>query len=238
MKYIITGASSGIGRRCAERLLQKGNDCLLIARSYPKLQEIKNIFPKAIILSIDLSDIGSIEKCIYEQREFFPFDGLIHCAGISPLKRVDENDKETVRLAYETNVFSFIELMRLFVQDGVCNKNASVVVMSSVVAHRGSNRQSIYSGTKSALEGTVRCMAKELIGKSIRVNSIVSGIVDTEMLNKLRIESPNLDDKIKDHHPLGVIPVDLVCDIIEYLLSESSSHVTGASFPIDSGYLL
>ncbi len=238
MRYIITGASSGIGKRCAERLLREGNECLLLARSQEKLQAIKNVYPKASIHPIDLSKLELIESLFVNQKYLFPFDGLIHCAGIAPLKRVDENDIATLRLAYETNVFSFIELMRCFVKDGVCNDGSSVVVVSSVVAHRGSNRQTIYSGTKAALEGSVRCMARELIDRRIRVNSVVSGTVETEMLQKLRVESSNLDEKIKQHSPLGIIPIDDVCEAIEYLLSESSSHITGVSLPIDAGYLL
>jgi len=210
----------------------------LLARSEKKLNEIKDKYNNAIIKPVDLSNLESIEGIIKETKELFPFDGLIHCAGVAPLKRTDENDSETLRNAYATNVFSFIELMRLFVQEGVCNDGASVVVMSSVVAHRGSNRQAIYSGTKAALEGTARCMARELIGRKIRVNSVVSGTVETEMLQKLRTESPTLDEKIKQHSPLGIVPIDKVCEVIEYLLSDSASHITGASMPIDAGYLL
>ena len=239
LKYIITGASSGIGKRCAERLLEKGNECLLLARSENKLQEIKNGFSeKATIRSIDLSKIELIEELFDEVKEMFPFDGMVHCAGIAPLKRVDENDIVTLRQTYEINVFSFVELMRCFVKEGVCNDGASVVVMSSVAAHRGSNRQVIYSGSKAALEGSVRCMARELIGRKIRVNSVVSGAVETELLQQLRLESANLDERMKRYYPLGIIPIEKVCAMIEYLLSDTASHITGNSLPIDAGYLL
>lgn len=238
MKYIITGASSGIGKQCAERLLDKRNECLLLARRADKLHEIGNRYKNAKLRPIDLSDLEQIESIFVENKSMFPFDGMIHCAGIAPLKRTDENDIATLRKAYETNIFSFVELMRCFVQEGICCDGASVVVMSSVVAHRGSNRQAIYSGTKAALEGTVRCMARELIERKIRVNSVISGTVETEMLQSLRKNSPKLDEKIKQHHPLGIVPVDEVCKVIEYLLSESASHITGASLPVDSGYLL
>lgn len=238
MRYIITGASSGIGKRCAERLLEKGNQCVLIARSKEKLDEICKRYDKAYAIIADLSDISAIEAIFKNVSNLFPFNGLIHCAGVAPLNRTDENHIEVVRNAYNTNVFSFIELMRLFVGTGVCEDGASVVIMSSVVAQRGSNRQAIYSGTKAALDATARCMAKELVNRKIRVNTITSGTVETEMLQKLRMESPNLDEKIKIHSPLGIVPVDEVCDMIEYLLSDKSSHVTGASMPLDSGYLL
>ena len=238
MRYIITGASSGIGKRCAERLLENGNQCVLIARSKDKLEEICERYDKAYAVVADLSDLSAIEGIFEEIRGLLPLNGLIHCAGIAPLKRTDENYLEVVRNAYTTNVFSFIELMRLFVGTGVCEEGASVVIMSSVIAQRGSNRQSIYSGTKAALDATARCMAKELINRKIRVNTITSGTVETEMLQKLRMESPNLDEKIKQHSPLGIVPVDEVCNMIEYLLSDKSLHITGASMPLDAGYLL
>ena len=238
MKYIITGASSGIGKRCAERLLEKGNECLLLARSEGILKEFNSRYSGAFYKVIDLNELETIESVFTENQELFPFDGLIHCAGIAPLKRIEENEIDTIIQAYTVNVFSFIELMRTFVQNGVCRDEASVVVMSSVVAHRGSNRQAIYSGSKAALEGTVRCLARELIGRRIRVNSVVSGAVETEMLQRLRIESLNLDEKLKTHYPLGVVPIDDICEIIEFLLSDKSKHITGASVPVDSGYLL
>jgi NAD(P)-dependent dehydrogenase (short-subunit alcohol dehydrogenase family) len=238
MRYIVTGASSGIGKRCAERLLSSGNECVLVARSEDKLKKIKEKYPQTYIVVSDLLKPGTIEKIFSELKVLFPFDGLVHCAGIAPLKRTDENDINTVRDTYATNVFSFLEMMRFFVQDGACRDGGSVVAMSSVVAHRGSNRQSIYSGTKAALEATVRCMAKELIYRKIRVNTVVSGTVETEMLCKLRCESPNLNVKIEQHSPLGIVPVEEVCEIIEFLLSDNASHITGVSMPIDSGYLL
>ena len=238
MRYIITGASSGIGKRCAERLLEQGNECLLLARSKDILDEMSYKYEFAKSYAVDLTDIERIEDIFKINSSMFPFDGMIHCAGIAPLKRTDENDFFTLRTTYETNVFSFIELMRCMTQTGVCSNGGAVVAMSSVTAHRGSNRQSIYSGTKAALEGTIRCMAKELIDRRIRVNAVVSGTVETEMLKRLRDESPNLDEKIMRHSPLGIVPVDDVCEIIEFLLSDKALHITGASVPVDSGFFL
>ena len=238
MRYLITGASSGIGKHCAERLLRKGNECLLLARSGDKLSEIKEFYEHAHVEHVDLTDLNAVESVFDRNCQIFPFDGLIHCAGVAPLKRTDENDIDTVKNAYTVNVFSFIELMRCFVQEGVCKDGSSVVAMSSVVAHRGSNRQAVYAGTKAALEATIRCMAKELLPRRIRINAVVSATVDTAMLQKLRTESPDLDEKIKQHSPLGIVPIDEVCDVIEYLLSDSSNHLTGASVPIDAGFFL
>lgn len=239
--YVITGASSGIGKACVKRLLQAGNRCAIIARNEAALCSIAHEYGKAaLVIAEDLAAMQSAEG-IFEKLKavgFLPLDGIVHCAGIAPLKRIDENDCQIVQQAYAVNLFSFLELMRLFVQEGNCIDGASVVSMSSVVAQRGSNRQSIYAGTKAALDATSRSMAKELLGRGIRVNTLVSGAVGTELLQELQHNSPGLEERMKNDYPLGIIPVEKICDLIEFLLSDQASHITGASIPIDSGYLL
>ena len=240
MKYLITGASSGIGKRCSQRLLEAGNTCILISRRIKSIEEYAGGMKNAVPIYCDLADLRSIEGMISKLNDdgMFPVDGIVHCAGIAPLKRVEENDIETVMQTYQVNLFSFIELMRLLVKTDGLNEGSSVICMSSVVAERGSNRQTIYSGTKAALNATARCLSLELLSKKIRVNTVEAATVETEMLEKLREESDNLDEKIKAHSPLGVIPADRVCDMIEFLLSDCSSYITGAALPVDAGYFL
>lgn len=70
------------------------------------------------------------------------------------------------------------------------------------------------------------------------MNTIVSGAIRTEMLEKLKEESPGLEERLKKYYPLAVIPVNEICDIVESLLSHKSMMLTGKSIPVDSGYLL
>lgn len=239
MRIIVTGASSGIGKACSERLLNKGHECVLVARSEDKLRHLFKDYNESVrVIHADFQDIYTVKKIFDQTIDLYPFDALVHCAGIAPLRSITENTVDIVQETFSVNVFSFIELMRLFSENGVCKNGASVVAMSSVVAHRGSNRQSIYSATKAALEALSRCMSRELLERSIRVNTIVSTVVETEMLQKLREQSAGLDEKIRHHSPLGIVPVQKICDLVEFLLSESATQITGSSIPIDSGYLL
>lgn len=239
--YLITGASSGIGQVIAEELLKKGNRCALTARNSEALSRLETAYPEmAAACPCDLRETGTAAGIFaaLRKKDFLPLDGFVHCAGIAPLMRVDEADMELVQETYAVNLFSFLEIMKWFVGDGNCRDGAAVVAISSVAAYRGSNRQSVYAGTKAALDAAVRCMAKELLSRRIRVNTVLSGGVETSMLRELRQKSSGLDEKLKINQPLGVIPPLEICRAVEYLLSDDAAHITGASMPVDAGFLL
>lgn len=239
MKYIITGASSGIGKQCVERLLSQGNICVMVVRNKNYLKDIVIKYPQlAKVISADISSPDNIKEIFDKVEDLYPFDGLVHCTGIATLKKMGENTVDIVRNTYATNVFSFIELMRLFVGKGVCKDGASVIIISSVIAQRSSKGQSVYLGTKAALDAIARCMARELVGRNIRVNTVISCTVKAEVLQQLREESFNLNGKIKLYSNLDIVPIEEVCGIIEYLLSDKSAHITGTSMPLDTGCLL
>ena len=112
-RYIVTGASSGIGKACVKRLLEKGNQVILIARNEKAMQITANGNENALVLKADLSKCGCGESVIekLENSKLLPIDGLIHCAGIAPLKKVEENTRDVVCETFETNVFSFIDII-------------------------------------------------------------------------------------------------------------------------------
>lgn len=108
--------------------------------------------------------------------------------------------------------------------------------MSSVTADKGSNRQSVYAATKAAIQELCKYYNENYAG--VRFNAIVSGAVETELLEQLKIESPGLEERMKTYYPLGIISMDKICDLIDFLLSDDSMFFAGTAFPIDSGYLL
>lgn len=237
-KYIVTGASSGIGKECTRMLLNQGNQVIMVARTKPSFSNIRKN-KESIFIDSDFSIPGSGELLIdyLGNNNLLPINGLIHCAGIAPLLKISENLPDKVKRGYEVNLFSFMEIMNALEWGGL-EQLASIVVMSSVVSVRGSNRQSLYAGTKAALEETVRYYSGKLSSYGIRVNAIVSGAVQTEMLQKLEEESLGLEKRMKNYYPLGVIGVNEICNLIGFFLSEKSYLFNGKSIPVDSGYLL
>ena len=101
--YLITGATSGIGKVCALKLLELGNKCIVVGRNQLKLNNIQLAYSdRAIPISADLSEYDSIINLVEQIKNDIKLDGFIHCAGIAPLKRIEENDPKTVLQTYST----------------------------------------------------------------------------------------------------------------------------------------
>lgn len=98
-RYIITGASSGVGKVCTKRLLKQGNQVIIVARNTAAIDELaKDYLENALIKECDLSIPGNAQKLIEELREgsLLPIDGMVYCAGIAPLMKIEENTCDEV----------------------------------------------------------------------------------------------------------------------------------------------
>lgn len=232
--YLITGGSSGIGLQTAKALTEKGA-CVVIVGSNPaKLDSALRELPEGNHgICFDLKNLGQIERIFTECANLgIVFDGMVHCAGISPLMLVRENDLQTMLDTFSVNYFSFVELVKYFQRETVSAPTASIVAISSIAASQPTNRQSVYASSKAALEETVRCLAKELMLRHIRINALALGAVRTEMYNKLEKENPSLGNR----YPLGAIALPAVSDAILYLLSEKAGYMTGTIIKMDAGH--
>lgn len=235
---LITGSTGGIGRATASFLDEKKYRTILLGRNEEKLKTIASELNNSSYIVNDLENLQGIGDVFNELKDKqIVLDGLVHCAGISPLMKVEENDIDTMVKTFAINCFSFVELMKFFQKDGAYNEGASVVAVSSVVAGCASYRQAIYGGSKAALEEIVRCLTKELVEKNIRVNCIAPGVVDTEMFKKLCEKSEKLRERTFAKCPLGLIPTENIAEYIEMLLSDKSKYTTGSVFTVDAGFL-
>lgn len=240
---LITGATSGIGKATAEYLSGIGYRCILVARreeimlkmiEYLSTDSVKHLYYKC-----DLNNLPSIEGLFdYINKHALKLDGFVHCAGVAPLLKVEDNNIDVMLKTFTINYFSFIEIMKYFLNPCNSNDGSSIIAISSVVAERGSYRQCIYGSSKAALNNSIKHIAKEVINRKIRVNSIMPGAVDTDMYRMLCTQSENLEDKIKILYPLGIIEVSNICKYISYLLSDDARFITGTTIAIDSGFLI
>ena len=234
---LITGATSGIGKSLTERLAKSAvYNPVIVARNERKLKSIAEMYTLDYI-KYDFTDINNISSIYAQLKEReIALEGLVHCAGISPLMLVKDNDPLKMIETFNVNFFSFVELVKGFVNYHSNQRPKSIVAISSVVARVASYRQSIYGASKAALEEATRCMAKELMQQGIRVNTIAPGVVNIEMLLSLQKKSDGLKNKLEKLYPLGIAESEYFSKMIEYLLSEDSKYITGRCIDMDSGF--
>ena len=238
---IITGASSGIGRQCAIIFSQLGANVILIARNKERLKDTFNklekgnhlIIPQEITEYIELEEV--IDNTIHKVGKI---SGFVHSAGIEmtlPLRNMQSSYYEEI---FSVNVIAGFELARIISKKKYINKDgASFVFISSVMGILGQAGKVGYCSSKGALISGARAMAMELEKKNIRVNCILSGVVETEMTNKMVENLPEESKKsIIDMHPLGLGKPEDIANACTFLLSDASRWITGTNLIVGGEY--
>lgn len=239
--YLILGGTSGIGYSIAQKLVELGHRVVIIGKKEDKLiNAINRLNTKnSLGYSYDLENINEIYK-IFEfcKQEEIILDGMIYCAGISPLCLIKDNKPDLMEKVFDINVFSFLEAVKYF-QDKKYSKDGSkIIAISSITAKGAGYRQTLYGASKAALVAAVKLMAKELLNRNIYINAISPGVTNTEMFEELQKNSKNLKEKIESVQPLGIISPEQISEFVIFLLSESVECLTGGEIIVDGGAML
>ena len=238
---IVTGASSGIGRQCAIIFSQLGANVILIARNKERLKDIFNKLKKGnhLIVYQDITEYNKLEEVVNTAMgKIGKISGFVHSAGIEmtlPLRNMQPSYYEKM---FSVNVIAGFELAKIISKKKYLDKNgASFVFVSSVMGILGQAGKVGYCSSKGALISGTKAMALELAKKNIRVNCVLPGIVETEMLNKMFENLPEESKKsIVEMHPLGLGKPSDITYACAYLLSDTARWITGTNFIIDGGY--
>jgi len=235
---LVTGASSGIGRAIAIVCSQQGAKMVITGRNVERLNETLSLLTSDGHMAI-VADITN-ETDLNQLVERVPkLDGFVSNAGIAQPLLLQFTEKENVDSVLNTNAISVIHLTRLLLQNKKLNKGASLVFTSSIngniCAYIGS---SIYAASKAMLTGFMKATALELAPKSIRVNCVQPGMIETDLLKNSLISNEELEkDKLK--YPLKRYgkPEEVAYTVV-YLLSDATQWMTGSSIVLDGGYTL
>lgn len=233
---LVTGASSGIGAAVSQYLSEQGYGVVLVARNKSKMEQIAAAFSgNRHIISYDLTDLENIEQIFIQCKEKgIKLDGMVHCAGISNDIPIRANDVEVMKDVTTINYYSFVELCKYFIKKKYSQDGASVVALSSSAAELCSKGMCTYSASKAALNATVKVLSKESLKRRQRVNAIMPNFVDTPMAQNVNNTFGNLERKIAAQ-PLGIIEPVQIAYLVEFLLSDKSSYITGACIPVSGG---
>lgn len=238
-RFVVTGASSGMGRQIAMELAEAGAMVLAVARRKERLVELAEKYPGKIVPSI--LDVCDAEKLSDTIRAFVAehgkLHGAVHAAGIfanTPLRAYDET---AARKVMDVSFWSGVRLMQIVNKKKYSEEGCSSVLFSSVAAAIGEKSNFAYSAAKIALQAAVRSLAKEIYTRKNRINTVSPGWVHTEM-TKHEEEQSLVPPKFLDWHLLGTGEPDDVSGMVLFLLSERARWITGEDFVIDGGYLL
>ena len=223
----ITGASRGIGLATAKKFASNGWG---VAGFYNRNEgpKLDNVNWYQLEISSYQSVKGSFQKAF---KDFGRIDCLVNCAGIfgyTDLAGYDEELIDKVISVNEKGTYLCIKEILGKMSEG------SIVNLSSTAAQVGSS-DPVYAGTKSAILGFTKSMAKALAPK-IRVNCIAPGAADTDMMKNYK---PERVAQLKEMTLLKRLaePED-IANAIYFLASSESKHITGACLDVNGGYVL
>jgi len=236
-RFVVTGATSGIGKKVTLDLVEHGAQVLAIGRRKERLDALKDNFPGNIFTAvIDVNDFSTLKIELEKFGEKGKIDGSVHAAGINkftPLRAFNWKDAENI---IKTSLYAGIELIRILSSQKLSAIKSSHVIIASVAGIKGEVGFTAYSAAKSAVIGAARSMAVELAIKDIRVNTITPGWLPTEMTDAIEARYPGKLETIKLLHPLGIGSVEDISNLLMFLLSDESKWITGSNIVIDGGY--
>ena len=235
---LITGASSGIGRAIAVTL-SKSYPLILGGRNVERLEETRTMCTnseKHIFWNFDLDDVENIHDNLttFIKDNNLKVGGFVHSAGIALLTTLIGADLQEIRKVMDINFFAAVEVLKVLVTKKINGKSlTNVILMSSLTAFRSGRGEAFYAVSKSALNTFVRVTADEL-APNVRINTINPGITRTPMIDNLLKDKVHLENYQKKYL-LGIVEVEDIANMAEFLMSEKSRRITGQHFVIDGG---
>ncbi len=241
-KVLITGAASGIGRATAIRFAQEGYDVCVNDIQADKLSKLLSVLATGNHLLFKGSyalkeDIANGEKIIKES--WGSLDVLVNCAGVSEKTDPIEMEPERWRKVFDIMVNGCVMISRLAAQ--FMHKGGRMIHVSSIHAFRAEHSSSSYAMAKSAINQYCRSMAVELAGRSILVNAIAPGFVDTPMSvvdGESELEGEWFKNNYIDSHHLPLrraAAPDEIAGVAFFLAGKDASYITGQVITVDGG---
>ena len=224
---LITGGSRGIGLACAQRFFAQGDRVAVTYNSSPPPEGF-------FAVKCDVTDLDSVDAAFKAvEAEFGAVEVLVSNAGITKdglLLRMSEADFSAV---VDANLTAAYRVAKRATQGMLRARAGRIIFMSSVVALLGSAGQANYAASKAGLVGLARSLARELGSRSITVNVVAPGPVETDM-------TAALGDKrlaeLTAAVPLArMASADEIAGVVVFLASADAAYITGAVIPVDGG---
>jgi 3-oxoacyl-[acyl-carrier protein] reductase len=236
---LVTGGSRGIGRACALAFAARGAKVAVAytsneAAAQETARAITAAGGEARLLRFDVADRAAGEAAVAEVLAAWGrLDVLVNNAGMAIdglLLRLKDEDLDR-QLA--VNLKGAIHLSKAVAKPMMKQRQGAIVNLTSVVGEMGNAGQSVYAATKAALIGFTKSLARELSSRSIRVNAVAPGFIDTEMTQAI---PEAMRGKMLEQIPAGRLgTADEVASAVVFLASREAAYITGEILRVNGG---
>jgi 3-oxoacyl-[acyl-carrier protein] reductase len=234
----VTGASRGIGRACALALSKAGARVVVAARNRDKLEqvaeEIRSAGGHSFPVEIDLSSGEAIKQAFQKTTaELGRVDILVNNAGVTRDGLALRMKREDWDAVLETNLTGTFLCIQQVLHGMMRERWGRIINITSVVGEMGNAGQANYAASKAGLIGLTKSLAQEMGSRSITVNAIAPGFIETDMTGVL---SPELRERMLVNIPLRRIglPED-VAAAVRFLASEEAGYISGHVLDVNGG---
>ena len=235
---VVTGANRGIGAAVARSLADHGATVIGTATTQAGAlrigQMLAGVRSPGTGVVLDVADAASVEKTFVSLAERCLLPGiLVNNAGItrdSLLARMRDEDWDAV---IDTDLTSLYRMCKACVRHLMRRRGGRIVNVTSVVGFAGNAGQVNYAAAKAGIVGFTRALARELGGRSITVNAVAPGFIDTDMTRDL---GPEQRARMLERIPLGRLGApEEIAAAVTFLASPDAAYITGETLHVNGG---
>ena len=240
-RILITGGTRGIGKATAEACLEHGARVAICGRNESVVDSAGQELGKkgdVITMVADVSRANDRERLLETVlSEWGGIDGLVNNAGVNIRKPTEKFTADDYLNIMGTNLDAVWHLTKQAFPMLEASKDASIVTIGSIAGRQYIGSGSIYAMTKAAVELFMRYIATEWAPKGIRANTVLPGYTETPLVQQI------MDDPLKMQAIIQATPQGRFAEpeeaaaAVTFLLSPAASGITGASIPVDGGFL-
>ena len=231
-RWVVTGASRGIGAAIARRAYDAGDRVAVLSRGADADQVLADYGRRALAVAADVSDPESLAAGVDQVTEAWGgVDVLVNNAGLHRGGKVTSIPRQDWLDVLSTNLVGAFDMVRAVVP--AMPAGGAIVNVGAVVGLRGFRGDTAYASAKAGLNGLTFALAMELARQGIRVNVVIPGFTVTEMTGSL---TDKARDSIVQRIPLGrPAEASEIADVV--FAVAGATYMTGALIPVDGGLM-
>src|SRR5436309_2682652 len=238
---IVTGAAQGIGRAIAETLARHGADIVVAdldpGRSQDTVEAVSKLGRRALNVKVNVADWDDV-KSMTDQvlKDWGKIDILVNNAGVTRDGLLVRMKEEDWNLVLQVNLNGTFNCTKAVLLSMTKQRYGRIVNIASIVGVMGNVGQANYAASKAAVIGLTKTVAREYASRSVTVNAVAPGFIDTAMTQGLSTE---VKDTLQKQIPLGRLGTAAdVAAAVRFLVSDEAAYITGHVLHVNGGMLM